>query len=550
METTLRGKLHRNGNGYRTSRTTPLVRRTMSSDRSGAAIYENLQSQIARLNQIGIALSSEHNLNKLLELIVTEARRFTLADGGSLYIKEDDKLNFLVAQTESLERKIAEKPSFKSFYVPLTKESISGYVAITGQTLNLADVYHIPPTVAYRFNKEFDRRMGYRSKSMLTVPMRDHKDEIIGVLQLVNSLDENGRVLPFRKEYETLILSLASQAAVAIRNAKLIEEIKNLFRSLVRYSAKAIDSRSPHTAGHSGRVAKFSMRIAKAINEEKEGAFANVKFSPEQLEELRMAGWLHDIGKIGIKEAVLEKVTKLNEDQIEAIGERFAAIKSACVIRALKQKRDAPGDQGRSWQEEEARLAEELKQLDEEMEFLRRINVPSEALQQADLERLRQIAEKSYIDCTGEERYYLTHKEYESLAVVRGNLTAGEYKEIQRHVEYTLEILRKIPFTKDLENIPKFAAAHHEYLDGSGYPNGLRGDEIPLQARIMCISDIYDALSSKDRPYKKEMPIEQILEILQKEAQRGKLDKDLIDLFVRRKLYLSARQVEEDEDQD
>ncbi|MGH7491161.1 MAG: HD-GYP domain-containing protein [bacterium] len=525
----------------------------MSSDRSGAAIYENLQSQIARLNQIGIALSSEHNLNKLLELIVTEARRFTLADGGSLYIKEGDKLNFLVAQTESLEKKSAEKLSFKSFYVPLTTESISGYVAITGQTLNISDVYHIPPTVAYRFNKEFDRRMGYRSKSMLTVPMRDHNDQIIGVLQLVNSLDENTRVVAFRKEYETLILSLASQAAVAIRNAKLIQEIKNLFRSLVRYSAKAIDSRSPHTAGHSGRVAKFSMRIAKAINDENEGVFAGVKFSPEQLEELRMAGWLHDIGKIGIKEAVLEKVTKLNDDQIEVVAERFAAIKSACVIRAVKQKYDlmqTPGEREQAFQELEAKLAEELKLLEEELEFLRRVNVPSEAFAKEDLARLQHIAEKSFVDCRGEERYYLTHKEYESLAVVRGNLTASEYKEIQRHVEYTLEILCKIPFTKDLENIPKFAAAHHEYLDGSGYPMGLRGDEIPLQARIMCISDIYDALSSKDRPYKKEMPIEQILEILKKEAQRGKLDKDLIDLFVRRKLYLSARQLEDDEEQD
>lgn len=524
----------------------------MGSDRSEATVYENLQSQIARLNQIGIALSSEHNLNKLLELIVTEARRFTVADGGSLYIKEGEKLNFLVAQTESLEARTQQK-SFKSFYVPLTKESISGYVATTGKTLNIADVYHIPPTVEYRFNKEFDRRMSYRSKSMLTVPMRDHNDEIIGVLQLVNSLDLDGRVVPFRKEYEALILSLASQAAVAIRNAKLIEDIKSLFRSLVRYSAKAIDSRSPHTAGHSGRVAKYSLRIAQAINEEKDGAFASIKFSPEQLEELRMAGWLHDIGKIGVKESVLEKGTKLNDDQIETVAERFAVIKASLQLEHCRQRSallQAGNNDAEALAEIDRKLAAGLEAAESDLEFLRRINIP-EVMQQGDVDRLRAIAERTFIDpCTSEMRYYLTSHEFENLAVLRGNLTAGERKEIQRHVDYTMEILRKIPFTKDLENIPIIAAAHHEMLDGSGYPQGLKGDDIPLQARIMCISDIYDALSSKDRPYKKAMPLEKSLAILQEEAKRGKLDANLIELFIRRKLYESERKSGEEEEQD
>ncbi|RIK74733.1 hypothetical protein DCC62_14705 [candidate division KSB1 bacterium] len=524
----------------------------MSSDRATVDVNDDVQTQIARLNQIGIALSSEHNLNKLLELIVKEARRFTVADGGSLYIKEDDKLNFLVAQTESLEKKLEGAPSFKSFYVPLTKESISGYVAITGQVLNIPDVYHISPTVEYRFNKDFDKRMGYRSKSMLTVPMRDHKDQIIGVLQLVNSLDAQGRVVPFRKEYETLILSLASQAAVAIRNAKLIEEIRALFKSLVRYSAKAIDSRSPHTAGHSGRVARYSMRIAEAINDEREGFFAGIKFSPEQLEELRMAGWLHDIGKIGVKEAVLEKITKLNDAQMETIAERFTAIKSSLVIESLKQKFEFVQMNGEGLarlKEIDAALAERLKGLDSDLEFLKKINVPG-YLPPADLARLQKIGERTFMDSNGEERYFLTPHEYESLSVVKGNLTASEYKEIQKHVEHTLAILRKIPFTKDLENIPKYAGAHHEMLDGSGYPFGLKGDEIPLQARIMCIADIYDALSSQDRPYKKAVPLEKSLQILQEEAERGKLDKNLVELFIRRKLYQSQRKLDEDEDQD
>ena len=521
----------------------------MVSKSSALSLYDDLQAQIARLNQIGIALSSEHDLNKLLELIVKEARRFTVADGGSLYIKEGDKLNFLVAQTESLQRSAKEKLSFKSFYVPLTKESISGYVATTGEILNLADVYEIQPTVEYKFNNDFDRRMGYRSKSMLTVPMRDHKDEIIGVLQLVNSLDHDGAVIPFRKEFETLILSLASQAAVAIRNANLITEIRKLFKSLVRYSTAAIDSRSPHTAGHSGRVATLSLRIAEAINEEIDGPFANIKFSQEQLEELKMAGHLHDIGKIGVKEAVLEKSSRLNDDKMNAVIERFEAIRASLLARYWKQHSEwQRDDQSEYLKALEENLAAELNALSEDLELLKRIN-PLDYLTEEDLARLDSIYKKKFVDSNRTERYFLTETEYENLSVRRGNLTPAEYKEIQKHVDNTMSILRKIRFTKDLENIPRYAAAHHEYLDGSGYPQGLKGDEIPLQARIMCVSDIYDALSSKDRPYKKALPLERTLGILQDEASKGKLDKDLVDLFIRRKLHLNPRTLsEEDED--
>ncbi len=526
----------------------------MNSNENTAGKYEELKSQITRLNQIGIALSSEHNLNKLLELIVKEARSFTEADGGSLYIKEGDKLNFLVAQTQSLERRTNTPNSFKSFYVPLTKASISGFVAITGEILNIPDVYHIPPTVEYRFNKDFDVKMEYRSKSMLTVPMRDHQDQIIGVLQLVNSMDRTGKVIPFKKEYETLILSLASQAAVAIRNAKLIEEIRELFRSLVRYSAKAIESRSPHTAGHSGRVTKYAVRIAEAITEEKDGAWANVKFTPEQIEELRMCGWLHDIGKIGVKEAVLEKSTKLSEAQMETITQRFETIKASFIMHALQQKLElakSRRDDSALLQEIEARVQSEINALDSDLEYLKRINIPDDSRSLDEYQRLREIAERTYSDINGEMRYFLTGIEYENLAVARGNLTAAEYKEIQLHVDHTLAILRKIPFTKDLENIPKYAAGHHEYLNGSGYPRGLKGEEIPLQARILCIADIFDALTSPDRPYKKAKPLDVTLKILQEEAARGKLDAEVVNLFVRHKLYEGTRKTDgKDDDKD
>jgi HD-GYP domain-containing protein (c-di-GMP phosphodiesterase class II) len=531
----------------------PFLRSIMNSNENPTGKQDDLKSQITRLNQIGIALSSEHNLNKLLELIVKEARSFTDADGGSLYIKEGDELNFLVAQTESLERRSNTKPSFKSFPVPLTKASISGYVAITGEVLNIPDVYLIPPTVEYRFNKEFDTKMEYRSKSMLTVPMRDHKDEIIGVLQLVNSMDRTGKVIPFKKDYESLILSLASQAAVAIRNAKLIEEIKELFRSLVRYSVKAIDSRSKHTAGHSSRVAKYVRRFAHAINEELEGRLGQIKFTPEQIEELYMCGLLHDIGKIGVKEAVLEKSTKLNEAQMETIAQRFETIKAGLIIRALQQKLEL-SKSGRSetalWQEIDNRVQSDIKALDDDLDYLKRLNIPDDARLREDYKRLREIAERSFHDADGDMRFYLTREEYENLNVTRGNLSPLEIEEIRKHVDYSLAILRNISFTEDLENIPKYAAAHHEYLNGTGYPKGLKGDEIPLQSRILCIADIYDALTAPDRPYKKAMPLEKTLKILQDEAACGKLDGDLVELFVRRKVHESQRHADGKADKD
>jgi HD-GYP domain-containing protein (c-di-GMP phosphodiesterase class II) len=506
----------------------------------------NLAEQIRKLNAIGIALSSEHNLNKLLEMIVTEARHFTHADGGSLYIKEDDKLHFRVAQTASLQKRDGKTP-FTSFYLPLSKESIAGYVAITGSVLNIPDVYEIPPTVEYRVNKHFDRQNNYRSKSMLVVPMRDHHDEIIGVLQLINSMDGRGEVAPFEPEFESIILSLASQAAVAIRNVRLIEEIRNLFKSLVRYSATAIDARSPHTAGHSGRVAKYCVRIAKAINEDTEGRLGKIYFTQEEIEELRMAGWLHDIGKIGVRESVLEKTTKLTDDQMQVIAERFESIKFGLRNTLLENKLQllASGGEQSKLRALECATAKEIAAIDDALAFLRRINVPG-FLTEEDRARLKELAEKTYLNLRGERCYFLTAKEYENLSVIRGNLTEAEYKEVQSHVEHTLNILKKIPFTKDLQNIAHHAAGHHEYLDGSGYPLGLKGDEITIQSRIMCIADIFDALSSPDRPYKKAIPIEKTLEILRAEVRAGKLDGDIVELFIRKKLYQRPSVDEED----
>jgi len=508
-----------------------------------------LEEHIRKLNQIGIALSSEQDLNKLLETIVQEARSFTHADGGSLYIIEKGRLNFTVAQTQSLSERDGKKEPFKSFYLPLTKESIAGYVAITGELLNLQDVYTIPPTVEFRINKQFDIQNDYRSKSMLVVPMKDHGGNIIGVLQLINSLDERGEVIPFKREYEGLVLSLSSQAAVAIRNVKLISEIKNLFKSLVRYSAKAIDARSPQTAGHSGRVAKYSVRLAKAVNPVSRGRLGKMSFTPNEIEELRMAGWLHDIGKIGVRERVLEKDAKLTENQMNCIRERFEAIKRSLQHHFLtRQMETLLASQKRlgSMERYDQQCREAAAKVDEDLQFVESINLPGVLTEEA-RKRIKRIAEKSYRNFDGQNCFYLTAEEYEHLSIVKGNLTASEYKEIQEHVLHTLRILEKIPFTQDLANIPRHAAAHHEYLDGSGYPFGLQGDEISIQARILCIADIFDALSSPDRPYKEAMSIAETFKILRQEVHAGKLDHDLVELFIRKKLY--SRPGEEDDDE-
>ncbi|MFQ5677276.1 MAG: HD domain-containing phosphohydrolase, partial [bacterium] len=393
--------------------------------------------------------------------------------------------------------------------------------------------------------KIFDQQNNYCSKSMLAVPMKDHDDEIIGVLQLINSLDEGGRVVSFQEEYESIILSLTSQAAVAIKNVSLIEEIRNVFRSLVRYSIKAIDARSPHTAGHSGRVAKYCVRMARAINDEPNGALGKIFFSNQEIEELRMAAWLHDIGKIGVRESVLEKTNKLSPHQIEVISARFEGIKSQLNAEFIETHLREFLDDESLRKSLESQKQQTMAEIDDALDFIKRINIPG-FLREEEKSRLEQIAKKTYTNIRGERCPYLTPEEYENLSIMRGNLTDNEYQEMQSHVLQTISILEKIPFTKDLQNIPKYAAGHHEFLDGTGYPMGLKGSAISIQSRIMCIADIYDALSAPDRPYKEAHPIEEALDILRQEAKAGKLDQDIVALFIAKELYHCPSPEEED----
>lgn len=495
---------------------------------------------VRRLNQIGIALSAEHSLGKLLEMIVSELRAFTHSDGGSLYIKKGDVLSFEVAQNDTLAKRLGKVP-FKSFTIPIDHQSIAGYVASTGNPINIPDFDKVGDDVPYSLTtmRDFDGKMGLKTVSMLVVPMRNHKDEIIGVVQLLNSLDSEGNPVPYNPWMEELVSSLASQAAMAITNSVLIADIKQLFESLVTYSAQAIDARSPHTAGHSLRVSKLVIRQVEVINDTKEGPFAEVTFSEEEMNELRMAAWLHDIGKIGVREHVLDKVNMLSDDRIAAITARFDYLKKDYENRRNERKLKLLAGESTSREtveEIDRETVQAVAELDAELAHILKLNKPS-FRSDDDIAFLKHIAGKTYNDPGGMERPFLEPGELSHLLVRKGNLTEEERAEIQSHVHHTLNILEKIPFTQELWNIPRFAAAHHEMLDGSGYPNRLRSDQIPLQSRIIAVADIFDALTAKDRPYKPPLPLAVALRIIREDAEAGKLDRDLVELFISREIF-------------
>lgn len=488
--------------------------------------YFKLKSQVERLNRIGISLTSETNLDRLLNFIVKACRDFTNAGAGSLYLKEEDHLIFKVAQNDTLERRFPEKELFKPFKIPINKASIAGFVASTGDMLYIDDAYQLSEDGEIKFNKDFDLMMDYKTESILAVPMKDHQEEIIGVIQLINSID-NGNIIPFDRSYGDLILSLASQAAVAINNADLIAKMKQLFNGFVEYSASAIDLRSRQTGGHSRRVMEICILMAEMINEEKEGKFAGICFNEEEMEELKYAGWLHDIGKIAVRERVLEKATKLSPNRMDAIRERFEAIKSGILMGTSGRRQEG--------------IESELTGLTDDLKLIEGANIPG-YLSDEDINRLKALSKKSYMDLSGSVKPYLTEYEVENLCIRRGNLTIAEYEDIKSHARHTYEMLKKIPFPKYLSRIPTIAGGHHEMLDGSGYPLGLKNAEIPLQCRIMSIADIYDALTAADRPYKRAIPPEGGLKILKEMAEKGSLDKDLVDLFAE-KLFPQLSQI-------
>ena len=504
---------------------------------------ERLGGQIKKMSDIGRALSGVQDLNTLLEMIVDQARNFTNADAGTLYIVENNTLRFQIVQNDSLKIRMGGKSGETIPFPPveLKETNVSAFVALKGISVNIPDVYD---TDLFDFTgpKKFDQSTGYRSKSMLVVPMRNHENDIIGVLQLLNATNPiSNEVIAFSQDYENLSESLASQAAVSITNAKLIANMTELFEAFVKVMATAIDEKSPVTGGHIRRVAELTLTMAEVIHDLDEGHFKDKTFSPDQMYELRIAAYMHDIGKVTSPVEIVEKAKKLQTifDRIQYVRLRMAYIIQKIKLEGQEAKIKIlqNGSSPEKLNSIEKETLEKLMEIEEIQRFINKCNEPGEFLDDEILVRLKEVSEKTYIDDAGEQQPFLTADELVNLSIRRGSITEKERQKMQGHAAVTLKMLKQIPFTKKLKNIPDFAGAHHEFLNGKGYPLGLKGDEISFEGRLMAVTDIAEALTASDRPYKKAMPLETVYRILRSMVEGEELDPNLVVLFIEKEVY-------------
>jgi len=511
---------------------------------------DNMIGHINQLTAIGMALSSETHTQKLLEMIVENAMSFTNADGGTLYITSEDTkhLIFEIVRNTSLKVRMGgtgEKISWPP--VKLADDSgkenhanVSAHVALTGKTVNIPDVYDVEG-FDFSGTKAFDKRTGYRSKSMLVVPLRDHENEIIGVIQLLNAQDVRTKsIVPFSPEAQTISLSLASQAAVAITKNRLIHDLENLFEAFIRTIAKAIDEKSPYTGGHVKRVADLALMIAGKINEKKDGVYANVSFTVDQLKELRIAAWMHDIGKVTTPEYVVDKASKLETiyDRIHEVCTRFELFKREAEVRFLKKKIELlESGKREDIIHYEKEYTEELNRIEENIQFIRDINTGGEFMSEEKINKVKAIAKNTWLNNT-EMVPWLSENEVYNLTISKGTLTKEEREKIQNHVCLTETMLKELPFPKKLRHVTEYASAHHETLTGNGYPKKLKGPQIPLQARILAFADIFEALSANDRPYRRGKTATEVKKLLGFMVKDQHVDKDLFDMFFNDGLFL------------
>ena len=497
---------------------------------------EDLGQRLEQLNAIGASLSAERDINRLLESILTAAKAITRADGGTLYrVTEERTLRFEIMRTSSLKFYLGGTTGNPIPFYPiqLYKEGkpnhnmVAAYAALTGKTVNIADAY-AAEGFDFTGTRAFDNKTGYRSKSFLTVPMKNHENEIIGVLQLLNAQDPaTGEVVAFSSSDQRLAESLASQAAIALTNRMLINQLEQLFESFIKLINTAIDEKSPYTGGHCQRVPVLTMLLAEAVNETREGPLAAFQMSDKDRYELKIAGLLHDCGKVTTPVHVVDKATKLESigDRIHLLDTRFEVLKRDAEIESLK----AGGDQ--------ERLQERLRQLDDDRKFLHACNIGGERMRDEDIERVQRIARYRWRDVSGQDANFLTDDEAKNLTIRAGTLTDEERKIINHHIVATIRMLEALPWPRHLEKVPEYAGGHHERMDGKGYPKGLTREQMSVQARCMGIADIFEALTAKDRPYKKGKTLSESLEILGRMRLNGHVDPDLFDVFVRRKVY-------------
>jgi HD-GYP domain-containing protein (c-di-GMP phosphodiesterase class II) len=520
------------------------------------------KSQIYELNHIGAALSAEHDARELLELILTKCREITRADAGALYLVEEREpagdeppvrdhrkpeklLRFILSQNDSVPQ------AFREVVLPISESTIAGYVAEHGSVVMIEDAYQLTSDIPYSINQRLDSDSGYRTKSILAVAMTNPKNEIVGVVQLVNAKrnwrarlnspsDIESEVVPFTTRQMEIVSSLASQAAVAYQNSLLYENIYRLFEGFVKASVSAIEQRDPTTSGHSFRVANLTVAMAEAVDRD-QADFRDVKFTRAEMKEIRYASLLHDFGKVGVREQVLVKARKLYPAQLDLICNRFDFARRTLQAESSERKlqcllNEGPGALQEKLPQFDAELNAKLRDLDHFEGFIRVSNQPS-VMPDRTFERLNEIAATRYRGLDGELHPLLTQDEVRLLSIPQGSLDEREREEVESHVEHTYNFLKQIPWTGEIRNIPQIARGHHEKLNGTGYPSGLQSNEIPLQTRLMTLADIFDALAAADRPYKESVSVEAALEILEQLVNSGEIDPQVYSLFVREKIY-------------
>ena len=520
------------------------------------AYITDLEKQISNLAGIGLALSKEKDMNKLLEMILLEAKRIANSDGGTLYMMTDDNcLRFEILMTDSLDFHMGGTSGKEIPFYPVklytddgepNNSMIAAYVGLTGETVNIKDAYKAKG-FDFSGTKMFDEKTGYHSQSFLTVPLKNHEDEIIGVLQLLNAQKpKSNTIISFKSDIQTMVEALASQAAVAITNKNLIKDLENLFESFIKLIASAIDAKSPYTGGHCARVPEITMLLANAVQETKDGPFADIAFNEKEMYELKIAAWLHDCGKVATPEFVVDKSTKLETiyDRVHEVETRFGVIKRDVEIKRLKKELKIERNESLSLEEKldkikalQSEYRKTVRILKNDLEFVQESNVGGEFMSGDKKDRVHQIANYRWKP-NGKMENFLSEDEIYNLTIPRGTLTPEERKVINDHIVVTINMLEELPYPKHLKNVPEFAGGHHEKLDGTGYPKGLIKDEMTVQARIMAIADIFEALTARDRPYKKGKTLSQAMRILGFMKNDAHIDVDLFDIFVKEKIYL------------
>ncbi|MBS1140116.1 MAG: hypothetical protein H6R13_1569 [Proteobacteria bacterium] len=508
---------------------------------------DDLFRRLDQLNDIGASLSDERDLNLLLEKIVLAAKQITRADGGTLYLVSEDRryLHFEIVRTDSLHiafggsSEHAIPGNFPDLPLYLAEgqpndSMVAAYAAITGKTVNIADAY-AAEGFDFSGTRGFDRHTGYRSQSFLTVPMKNHEGEVIGVLQLINAIDGAGKVVEFSPADQRLAESLASQAAVALSNRQLVQQLEVLFESFIKLINTAIDEKSPYTGGHCHRVPELTMMLAEAADASQEGPLADFRLTEKDRYELRIAALLHDCGKVTTPVHVVDKATKLQTlyDRIHLLDTRFEVIRRDAEVRRW-QAIAAGSDPV----EAERAYADDCQRIELDRAFLRQANIGCEKMSDQDIERVRQIGRRyRWRNVEGEESPFLCDDELENLTIRSGTLTHAEREIINHHIVATIRMLEQLPWPKHLKNVPEYAGGHHERMDGKGYPKGLKREEMSWQARMMGIADIFEALTAKDRPYKEGMTLSQALSILENFSRNGHVDADLHEVFVKSEVF-------------